>query len=179
MGSYVKKILILGGESSGKSTLSAELANKVLHVPLVREYGRDYCDFIGRELTIDDMYVIASVQIREEETAVYAAIRTGSEYIVCDTSLITTYWYSLNLCNGVDYRLRKAAMAMIKQYDYIFLCDNDIPFVQDGTRQNEDFRQRGYNWYQKKLDRLRLPYHIVSGSVEDRVNQVVKVLTQS
>ena len=151
--SFTKKIAILGGESSGKSTLAKALG-KALNCPVVEEYGREYCDMIGGvdKLQLSDMVTIARQHCANEDS------QMGSKYLVCDTTPLVTKWYSEQLFGKVEEELEILSK---REYDYYFLCCNDFPFVQDGTRQDEEFRSKGFTYFKKNLPR----FHLIYGSI--------------
>ena len=60
----------------------------------------------------------------------------------------------------------------------MLLCAPDFPFIQDGTRRDEDFRARQHAWYQAELARRGIAYVNVSGTVADRVGQVAQLLAR-
>lgn len=171
----VKKILILGGESSGKTTLTIELA-KHLRVPAVLEYGREFCEKVGNELELGHMLHIATEHVSREDFALHYAEQQNLPYIVCDTSALTTHWYSREFFGGTEYPLIYLSNESFRRYDFVFICDNSIPFEQDGTRVDEVFRRRAYEWYIEKHETKKVPYTILTGSVHERIQTVMKVL---
>lgn len=62
------------------------------------------------------------------------------------------------------------------RYDLVLLCAPDFPFIQDGTRRDEDFRARQHAWYRDELARRGIAFVDVSGSVDERIRQVAQVL---
>jgi HTH-type transcriptional repressor of NAD biosynthesis genes len=167
--SFVKKILILGGESSGKTTLCAKLAEN-LGVKWVREYGREHYAAKGGVLEFDDMLEIANAQ-KEYETD--ATLLSDTDFLICDTSPLTTFFYSQVLFDDFCYDLQQMALKTKEDYDYVFVCSPyDFEFVQDGTRQDSAFRIRGHEFYTKSLDDMGIPYTIVSGTVRERIDQI-------
>lgn len=162
--SFVKRICLLGGESSGKSTLATALAQKhdTLHVA---EYGRELWVNQGGHLSYEDLLHIGEVQVaREEETAGRA-----NHYLFCDTSPLTTLFYCLE-----DHgRAEPALWALAKRkYDVYVLCAPDIPFDQDGTRRDQAFRQQQHDWYEEQLTAMGAAWVEVRGDVAERVEQV-------
>ena len=162
------KVLILGGESSGKTTLAAALAER-LDTVWVPEYGRELWDIRGGNLFYEDMETIAQQQIEAEY---YLGI-IANKYLICDTSPLTTVFYSYKLFNRVSFGLDNIATST-DNYDTIFVCGNDIPFTQDGTRRDAAFRDEAYNFYLDHYQRSTLV--ILHGSVEEMVNQAVAFL---
>ena len=125
------RLCILGGESSGKTTLAAALA-QALNTVWVREYGREYWDTVRRNLTPEELLLVARTQIAREEEAAQRACT----WLVCDTSPLTTLQYCL-----LDHASAPAELVQMAQrhYDLVLLCDADFGFVQDGTRRDSSF----------------------------------------
>ncbi len=162
--SFVKRICLLGGESTGKSTLAEALAREFATVH-VAEYGRDVWAARSGALRFEDMQHIAELQVQHEEEASQRA----NQFVFCDTSPLTTLFYSQYLFGKVEPALESLAS---RPYDFTVLCAPDFAFVQDGTRQPEDFRLRQHEWYLKELDRRRISFLTVTGSIENRIRQI-------
>jgi HTH-type transcriptional regulator, transcriptional repressor of NAD biosynthesis genes len=166
--SFVQRVCLLGGESSGKSTLAGALA-EALKTQYVAEYGRELWDAKSGRLIFDDLRHIAEVQIQREEEAAGRANR----FLFCDTSPLTTLFYSHHLFGKAEPTLEKLAD---RSYDFTILCAPDFSFVQDGTRQPETFRTFQHGWYLDELARRNIAYRLVGGSPEARVLQVRELL---
>lgn len=165
---FIEKIAILGGESSGKSTLTANLAIR-LNTMFTTEYGREIWLEKKGLLHYEDLLHIAQVQIAREDTLLKKATR----WLVCDTTPLTTLFYSLNSFNRVDPELFTLAE---RPYEHVFICSPEIPFDQDGTRTDAAFRTMQDHWYQTQLKQRNIPYQIVSGTVDERVEQILRSL---
>lgn len=161
--SFVQRVCLLGGESSGKSTLAEALARefKTSHVA---EYGRELWDTKSGALAFEDMQHIAEVQIQREETATMHANR----FLFCDTSPLTTLFYSTHMFGKAEPTLERLAE---RCYDFTILCAPDFPFVQDGTRQVETFRMLQHEWYLNALAKRGIAYRLVTDSIEARISQ--------
>jgi NadR type nicotinamide-nucleotide adenylyltransferase len=167
------RIALLGGESTGKSTLAAALAQR-LNASVVREFGREYWVAKKGLLTSADMSFIALRQSRLERLT--AARATG--YVVCDTTPLTTLMYHRwTLPNGQDVPPSMVKLAA-QRYDLTVLCGDDIAHEQDGTRDSAAFRSRQQADYRAHLQALDAPWIEVSGSVAQRVAAVEKALTE-
>jgi HTH-type transcriptional regulator, transcriptional repressor of NAD biosynthesis genes len=171
--SFVKRVTILGGESSGKSTLAAALADHFA-TEWVPEYGRELWDIREGALSYEDLLLIATEQVHREEQAARTprAIETG--ILICDTSPLTTLLYCLDMFEKAEPELYTFAT---RTYDLVVLCSPDFAFVQDGTRRDDTFRTTQHAWYQHELATRSIPHVIVSGSVQDRVNAVANSLS--
>ena len=65
-----------------------------------------------------------------------------------------------------------------RSYALTVLCDPHIPFTQDGTRRNPAFRAEQHAWYIAELARRGVPWSLAEGSVQRRVEQVMRALTR-
>jgi NadR type nicotinamide-nucleotide adenylyltransferase len=165
---FVERVCLLGGESSGKSTLAAELARACGTVS-VPEYGRTLWEEKGGALALEDMRRIAERQIALETAAAPAANR----WLFCDTSPLTTLFYSHDLFGRAEPALQALAG---RPYAVTILCAPDFPFVQDGTRREPAFRERQHEWYLRELERSGTRFSVVGGSIAARVAQVLELL---
>ena len=166
--SFVERVCVLGGESSGKSTLAAALAER-LGTAHVEEYGRELWEARGGKLAWEDMVEIGRVQVAREE----AAARRARRFLICDTSPLTTLFYSWEMFGRVDPELERLAE---RRYGRVVLCAPDFAFVQDGTRQDAAFRARQHAWYAERLRERGEPWMVAAGSVEERVAAVAAAL---
>jgi HTH-type transcriptional regulator, transcriptional repressor of NAD biosynthesis genes len=159
--SLVKRVVIFGGESTGKTTLARALA-KALKTSWVGEYGRELWEQKDGQLVFDDMLHIGEVQCAREDDAILGA----NNFLICDTSPLTTALYSEAMFGAVDPAL---ALLAKRAYDHIFVCTPDIDFIQDGTRQDRAFRDWQHSWYLEALSQTNEDFTLVSGTVEERV----------
>ena len=169
---YVARIGVLGGESSGKSTLAAALAQR-LDTCWLPEYGREHWLQRNGALDMADLEQIARVQQQREDAL--AGQATG--WLVCDTTALTTLGYAGWMFAADTPGLRRRAGQ--RRYRHLLLCAPDFDFVQDGTRQGADFRARQHAWYLAELARRRLPWTLLEGSLEQRLEQACRVLGAS
>ena len=165
---FVTRVCVLGGESSGKTTLAAALAAH-FGTAWVAEYGRELWESQDGILVYDDLLKIGREQLRREAQAAMAARR----WLFCDTSPLTTYFYCVEMFGRAE---RELAQLAEHRYDLVLLCAPDFPFIQDGTRRDGDFRARQHVWYQAELARRGIAFVDVSGSVDERVTQVAQLL---
>lgn len=165
---FVDRVAILGGESSGKTTLAQALAAH-FGTAWATEFGRDYWVERAGVLNFDDMLAIAQGQLEREQQAA----RRAQRWVFCDTTPLTTSLYSRQLFGQVAPAL--AALAQ-HRYTHVFLCAPDFGFVQDGTRTGAAFSSRQHADYLHELARLELPYRLLTGPLAERVRTVAAVI---
>ncbi|WP_312511691.1 AAA family ATPase [Massilia sp.] len=158
---FVDRICILGGESTGKTTLVQALA-AALDTIRVPEFGRQHWEDRAGRFVFDDMRIIAETQVALETALAQQARR----WLVCDGSALTTVFYSQDGYGRVDPAVEVLAQ---RSYAFTFVCAPDFPFVQDGTRRDAAFRARQHQWYLSTLDAAGIDYVVLSGSVAERV----------
>lgn len=161
---FVERIAILGGESSGKSSLAASLASRFDTVR-VAEYGRERWEEKQGQLVFDDLLSIAREQVAREEEA----CRRARRFLFCDTSPLTTLFYSHHLFGRAEAELEELAA---RPYRLVVLCAPDFPFVQDGTREGAALRDAQHAWYLRELAARGIDALPVAGSIEERVATV-------
>jgi HTH-type transcriptional repressor of NAD biosynthesis genes len=166
--SLVRRIGIIGGESSGKTTLARLLAERydTIWVP---EYGRELWVARDGALLFEDLHAIAAGQIAREEAATLSARRR----LFCDTTPLVTAFYSEAMFGRVDPALLTMAG---RRYDHILLCAPDFAFVQDGTRRDTAFRQRQHDHYVQALAAEGVPYREMTGSIMERLSLADEIL---
>jgi HTH-type transcriptional repressor of NAD biosynthesis genes len=167
--SMVRRVAILGAESSGKSTLAKALATR-LKTHWATEFGRELWEEKGGVLEFGDMLRIAQTQVEREENLCCDA----RDWLVCDTSPLTTWWYSIETFGRADPQLTALAE---RPYEKVLLCATDCPFEQDGTRRDEAHRERQHAWYLEQLTQRGIDHLVVCGSVEQRLAQAIPYLT--
>ncbi|MDR0781544.1 MAG: AAA family ATPase [Pseudomonadales bacterium] len=158
---FVQRIALLGGESSGKSSLAKALAQR-LGTVYVPEYGRTLWEARAGDLRYDDLLYIAQTQCAHEQAQAAVAKR----WLVCDTTPLTTLCYSLDLYGHADPALWALAE---RRYDMAFLCAPDFTFVQDGTRRDAAFRQAQHDWHVRELQARSVPYTLLQGPIARRL----------
>ncbi len=121
----IKKIVFLGGPSTGKTTLCETLANE-LNTMTVPEYGRDYWlqHQINRRLSPEQLLHIAQTQNQSEDQATSKA----KKYLFCDTSAFTTWHFAVHYHQTALPELEHLATACWQRYDLVVLCDDAIPY---------------------------------------------------
>jgi nicotinamide riboside kinase len=169
----VEKVVFVGAESTGKSTLAAHLARSFDTV-FVPEIGRFIWEEKQGQLNVDD-YVEIAVKHREAEDE--ASLR-AQRYLFVDTSALTTLL--LGYCFGhiteAPSELLRYADDCKHRYVHHFVCADDIPYEIDPARENEAWRGRIQKLVIEDLEARGIPYTVVRGTVEERAAQVRRVL---
>lgn len=165
---FIERVGLLGGESTGKSTLADALARD-FGTTHVAEYGRELWDARDGQLVFDDLLAIAHEQVRREEAALVNP--ATHRFLFCDTTPVTTLFYSHELFQRSAPELETLAL---RPYHHLLLCGDDFPFEQDGTRRDSIFRSKGQTWYREKLGSF--PHAILMGSVPSRIAQARAVI---
>jgi HTH-type transcriptional repressor of NAD biosynthesis genes len=166
----VRRVALIGGESTGKTTLAAALAEQ-LGTVWVPEYGRELWEQRSGRLEYDDLLAIAREQVAREN----AAITDANGWLVCDTNPLVTKFYSEAMFGRVAPELSTLST---RRYDATLLCAPDFPFVQDGTRQDARFRTSQNDWYYRELRLAGIPFEVIGGHLDERIGRALKSLAQ-
>ena len=166
----VKRVAILGAESSGKSTLAAALAAhyETLWVP---EYLREFVEEKERVPQECDQYPIARTQMQHED----AAAAKANRFLFCDTTPLMTAIYSRWYWNRVDAELSQ----LEQRHDYAFtlVTAPDSPWEADGLqRESEAVRQTIHEQVLQMLHERGIAYLLVTGSLPQRMLQAGRLI---
>jgi HTH-type transcriptional repressor of NAD biosynthesis genes len=170
----VPRVVFLGAESSGKSTLCAALA-EAYDTVWVPEYGRTLHEQKHGNLDYEDLLYIAR---RHAELEDEAASQT-QQFLFCDTNAATTALYSYYYFHRCDPALQAMAAVCGQRYAHTFVCAPTVPFEQDGWRSPEALRSFQHGMVLMQLDFYGIPYKLVAGTLAERVAQVRSHLTVS
>ena len=172
-GDDVVRVVVVGAESTGKTTLAKGLA---IHYQTawVPEYGRPYWEGLltssTANFTTDDFVHIAEVQERMEEMLA----RHANRVLICDTDAFTTWlWHELYLrTDGAPVH----AIADRHQHSLHILCGDEIAWEDDGTRDRPEQRHWFQGRFREELVASGRPFVEVSGSVEERLLQATNAI---
>ncbi len=160
------RIVIVGAESTGTTTLSRDLA-EALNVPWVPEVGRYYTESIlttNYEWFDDDFYRIGRLQQAYENEM--AARSNG--VLVCDTNAVATELWQRRYMGRTTAEMQRIAAR--DKADLYIITGDEIPFVQDGIRDGEHLRHRMHRWFITHIKKTGVPYIVVTGSKQQRLN---------
>ena len=190
----LKRIVAIGPESTGKSTLCAALSKhyKTVWVP---EYAREFLK-IHKEYTYDDLLIIAKGQIKmEDEIALSLEQSAMSSEQLAGTNerkdidenrkqslekllFIDTDMYVMQVwCEFVYNRCHNWILSQIatRKYDGYLLCNIDLPWEQDGMREYPDkkTREKLYHYYKELMINQSVPWIEISGNHGERLEKSV------
>lgn len=163
---FVQRIGIIGGESTGKTTLATALAGH-FNTCCVPEYAREFLSGNGHSCTSADMPQIAAEQVRREDLAQQIANR----FLFCDTNAIVTKLWSLHYFGQCSDEVE--SLVRSQPYQFYLLMKPDIPWVYDGLRDTPHNREWFYEQAKSELERLGAPYGEVSGLGQNRLNTAI------
>lgn len=166
-----KRILILGPESTGKSTLAAALA-AYFQEPWVPEVAREYLEKLDRPYAYDDLLQIGKQQMRMEDELAGAA----KNYLFCDTDLRVIQVWSQHRYGEVDpWVLEESAR---RTYDLILLCAPDLPWQADLLREHPELemRQQFFEIYRQLSQASGFPWILISGDTAQRLSTGIQVV---
>ena len=171
---FARRVCVLGAESTGTTTLAKALADhyKTVWVP---EYGRFYSE--GKRALGETMpwYTEEFVTIARAQQALENSLaKTSSGLVICDTdAFATSVWHERYM--DTQSPLVEAIAASAK-HDLYILTGDEIPFVQDGTRDGEHIRHGMHQRFTEKLTQTNRPYILVTGSHEERLVGAIKAI---
>ncbi len=171
---YVTKICFLGAESSGKSTITKEMA-MLFGTSYMKEYGADYWLLNNKDgkLTLEQLETLATIHREMEESYLYNA----KGFFFTDTSAITTRMFSNHYHGSATWRLNIFAEEASQKYDFVFLCDIDIPYEDTWDRSGIDTRKKFHESLILELKRNKVPYILLSGDLKTRTDKVFELIT--
>ena len=159
----LKKIVILGPESTGKSTLCAALATH-FNTTWCPEYARQFLNENGTDYSYDDLLTIAKGQLAGED----AFVEKANNLLIIDTDMyVMKVW-----CEYVFGKCHQFILDEIiaRKYDLYLLCNIDLPWTKDELREypDEGPRKELFHIYQDILINQSVPWALISGEDEAR-----------
>jgi len=190
----MKKIVIIGPESTGKSTLSEQLAQhyNTLWCP---EYAREYLLKHGTDYSFDDLLTIAKGQVTLEEKYIksvvssrgsgvkasglqgsHSRLTTPGSLLFIDTDMyVMKVW-----CEFVFENCHRFILDQIveRKYDLYLLCNVDLPWVKDELREYPDLENRLklYYIYKDIMVNQSVPWVDISGDYEERLQKAISAV---
>jgi NadR type nicotinamide-nucleotide adenylyltransferase len=168
----MKKIVIIGPESTGKSTLCEELAAHY-GTAWCPEYAREYLLQNGTDYTYQDLTKIAQGQLAIED---YFRQDAKENYFFVDTDLyVMKVWYEVAFQHCPTWILKEIAKRSSHLY---LLCNTDLPWAHDSLREYPDLkmRQRLFNMYKDIAIHSGVPWVEISGTERQRLQKAIQAV---
>jgi NadR type nicotinamide-nucleotide adenylyltransferase len=175
----VKKIVIIGPESTGKSTLCAGLAAH-FGTDWVPEYAREYLLKHGKQYQYEDLLTIAKGQLALEEKHAADLKRTGhtEPILFIDTDMyVMKVWGEFVFGRCEAWILDQVAT---REYDGYLLCRTDLPWTADELREypDEGPREQLFQIYKDCMINQSTPWREIGGSEADRLNSAIAAVKE-
>jgi len=197
----LKKIVVIGPESTGKSSLCKLLAEHY-HTLWCPEYAREYLTAHGMNYTYEDLLTIAMGQIELEEKyereirGQELRVESQPDLLTIDDSRLTTHssltthhsllfidtdMYVMKVwCEFVFGKCHQFILDQIgkRKYDLYLLCDIDLPWAYDELREYPDPgpRQQLYEMYKSLMENQSTPWVEINGNYEQRVQKAINAV---
>jgi NadR type nicotinamide-nucleotide adenylyltransferase len=180
----LKKIVIIGPESTGKSSLCEQLA-KHYNTLWCPEYAREYLLKNGMDYKYDDLLTIAKGQVELEEKVIKSAV--GNQQLAPLRSPLTSHHYPIFIdtnmyvmkvwCEFVFGKCHQYILDQIaeRKYDLYLLCNNDLPWIKDELREYPDAetRQKLFSIYKNIMENQSTRWVEISGDYEERLQKAI------
>jgi HTH-type transcriptional regulator, transcriptional repressor of NAD biosynthesis genes len=168
---FLKRVCIIGPESTGKTTLTRNLA-KHFQTVYCSEYARGLLDFRQGNVVFGDIEKIAKGHAASEN----ALARQANKVLFSDTDILTTAILSKFMFGKCPSWIRQAAENI--RYDLYLLTDIDIPWVADPQRYHSDQREVLMKLFTDALQKRHAPYIRIYGSRMQRRQKAIQAVEQ-
>ena len=171
MSGEIKRVVLFGTESTGKSTLAERLAER-FGEPWAEEFVREFWELKEGKITGEDLGTIALGQIANEDNAVASARRV----VFCDTDVLTcTLWDDVLFPGACPAWVRAEAEERARGVALWLLCDTDVPFEPDPQRSFPDAagRARGREIWREALATRGLKFVEIAGPWVEREKRAI------
>jgi NadR type nicotinamide-nucleotide adenylyltransferase len=190
------KVVIIGPESTGKSTL-CELLAQHYNTQWCPEFAREFLLTHGTDYTFDDLLFVAKGQLAMEDEYVSSMVNSQSSnkndqhpethsplttrhssFLFIDTDMyVMKVW-----CEFVFGKCHKWILEQIikRRYDLYLLCNTDLPWVKDELREYPDLvtRDKLYHIYKDIMINQSTPWVDISGDYDERLQKAIKAVDQ-
>jgi NadR type nicotinamide-nucleotide adenylyltransferase len=171
----LRRIVVTGGECTGKTTLARELAAR-WRTAWAAEAAREVALESRAALGPEDVPVIARTHVRLAEAACRSAAEAGRPLVVFDQDLVSTVVYARHYygsCPAWSERLATERLAGL-----YLLCHPDLPWVADGVRDRQEARAEIHALFAEALDRAGARVAHVTGAGPERADAAVKAVEE-
>ncbi len=130
MSGLVKRVVVFGPESTGKTTLARSLAGHIGE-PWAEEFVREFWEVKDGKIAAEDLGTIALGQMASEDRAAERA----RQVVICDTDLLTcVLWNDLLFPGKCPEWVRAEAEARVRATDLFLFCETDLAWAEDPQR---------------------------------------------
>jgi NadR type nicotinamide-nucleotide adenylyltransferase len=168
----IKKVALLGPESSGKTEICRRLAAH-FHTEWVPEFARDYLGEKNNQYSFEDVLSCMKSQMASEDEME----KQAHDFLFCDNELINfKVWFSdvfKKIPEGLEEQIQS------HRYDLILLAYPDVPFVEDTLRVNPHRREFFFDWYKRELENYKMKYVIIKGLGEKRFEAALNAIAEA
>ena len=174
---FVRRVCLVGAESTGKTTLATALADHYQTV-WMPEYGREYCDVKLASGTLEhwdsaEFEEIAREHARREDLLA----REANRVLIVDTdAFATAIWHRRYMQDARNPAVERLAAQRQGLYGLYLLCETDFPWVQDGTRDGQHVRQTMQDTFVAELAATGRPWLLLAGTHDDRLRQAIAAI---
>ncbi len=167
----MRNIILTGPESSGKTTLSKELSER-LGIPYHAEYAREFLNQLNRHYTLEDVIAMAKKQLE-----LHQQTEPNTSHIFDTDLLVYKVWLQEKYDRSYDWI--DTAIANSQNNIYL-LCDIDITWTPDPLREhpNPEDRKRLFQTYFNFLESNSFTFKVVSGDKNQRLKNAVNFIKQ-
>ncbi|MGW8122737.1 AAA family ATPase [Roseivirga echinicomitans] len=163
------RVAVIGPESTGKTTLTKELAIQYNTV-WVPEYAREYLSQLDRPYVQSDLLEIAKGQVESQKQK----LKEANEVIFCDTDLYVIKVWSEHKYGECDqWILNQLDMQFIDLYILTYF---DIPYEEDPLREHPEMRAHFFDIYHKLMIDSKKTFIVVEGDSQTRINKAKKAI---
>jgi NadR type nicotinamide-nucleotide adenylyltransferase len=168
----MKRIVIIGPESTGKSTLCQQLADHFQTV-WCPEYAREYLVKNGVNYTYKDLTAIAKGQLQLQDMT--EAKAQNNLYFIDTDLYVMKVWHEVAFADCPTWILKTIAQT---DCDLYLLCNTDLPWTKDELREYPDLRTRQqlFSMYKDIVINSRVPWAIVSGTNDERFQTAINAV---
>ena len=174
----LRKIVVIGPESTGKSTLCKQLAQPYNTV-WCPEFAREYLLTNGTNYLYDDLLTIAKGQLileneysQKMNSPSFPLTTSHSPFFIDTDMYVMKVW-----CEFVFDKCHRFILDQIveRKYDLYLLCNTDLPWVKDELREYPDLESRHklYNIYKDIMINQSVPWVDISGTYEERLQKAI------
>ncbi len=166
-----KKVVVIGPESTGKTTLSQSLSSHY-GAPWVPEFARSYLDRLGRPYVLEDLTRIARGQLEGEDLE----LQKAGTLLICDTDLYVLKVWSEHAFGTCDpWILDRIAE---RTYDLYLLTGIDLPWTDDPQREHPEPAMREYfhRVYRDLVLQSITPWKDIRGNQQERLSRSIEAI---